>query len=65
MAKKPSPNRWEWIAGSAHVLRNLAAAAFFLSATWSNVGQANDEEPLRLEQPEWCNGLMRVERGSR
>jgi hypothetical protein len=65
MAKTSNPNRWEWFTESAQALRNLAAAVFLVSATWSNIGQANDEEPLRLEQPEWCNGLMRVDRSSR
>lgn len=62
MAKKPKPSRWQWITDSVNALRNLAAAVFFMSATWANVGQATEEVPPRLDRPEWCHGMLRAQR---
>ncbi len=62
MAKKPKPNRWQWITGSVNTLRNLAAAVFFMSATLANVGQATEEVSPRLDRPEWCHGMLRAQR---
>ncbi len=61
VTERSKPRFWKRLDILSSTLRNIAAAAFFLSGAFTNVAPADIRQPPQQEVPQRCNGMQWVD----